>query len=362
MSKFLTFEELIKDPTQFQALVFNMSDMFKKPKFPDSTVEEYNETRDFKVVTAVNGRVPMASSISPSSGKPIIGTEQPLPAYGQMPTFGNEISFTAKEYNRIDSIQRAIVNGVAQPQELINFLFNYFERLAVGPLMTVDKLFYEAISNGTSTILGTDSLEGVPVSIDWKLDKADADVDWSDAENADGLKDLKDMYKTYRDEKGIIFSKFLMNSNTFENLQAQVSVKSNISSYFNGDTSTTYFSGLPSLEAINKVLVGSYRIAPIEIDDYMIDKYAADGASVASSEIAFANDRVACVVGDTLGKYVWTPADEQRRPDANVVYQDVNHVMIRTEQKRGKLTMESELSGIVIPSLNDQIVILKTKA
>jgi len=357
---FLTFNEIIKDPLKFQSFVRQLADGFRAPKFSESTVDTYNETTSWKAVTAFNGRIPMATSISKYSGKPLIGTEKPIDMFGEMPTFGNKVTFTSKEFNEIEKYEKAIRQGVTDPTPLINYLNGYFERLAVGPLMTIDKLYFEALSNGTSSIAAGDIILGLPFSIDWKLKTGYVDTIWSDAANADGLKDLQDMADDSRINDGIIIEKFLMNTTTFKKLQSQVSVKTQISSYYNGVGGSTYFTGKPNLNAINEILTQSLLIAPIVLVDNMVSKYATDGASIASNTVAFQDNRVAGVVGDIHGSYLWTPADEQRRPDSNVIYQDVNHVLIRTEQKHGKVTFESELSAIVVPNMNDEIVILKT--
>ena len=49
-------------------------------------------------------------------------------------------------------------------------------------------------------------------------------------------------------------------------------------------------------------------------------------------------------------------------PDADTVYQDVNHVMISKRTHKGKITFESELNGIVVPTMMEQMGILITDA
>lgn len=54
--------------------------------------------------------------------------------------------------------------------------------------------------------------------------------------------------------------------------------------------------------------------------------------------------------------------NEQRGPDANVMYEDINHVLISKRGERGKVTFESRLSTIHVPTLMDQMGILVTDA
>ena len=44
------------------------------------------------------------------------------------------------------------------------------------------------------------------------------------------------------------------------------------------------------------------------------------------------------------------------------MYQDINHVLISKRGERGKVTFESELSAIPVPTLMDQMCILTTNA
>lgn len=358
----ISFNELIQDAEQFQSFVRELAPAFKTPRFPLYTEDTYSETREWKAVAALNGRIPMASLIDPYSGKPVIGSEKPLDMYGEMPTFGNKVSFTSKEFNRIAELERAIAKNVANPIQLIQYLNNYMERLAVGPLISQDKLFFEAFSKGTSTIAAVDNLSGLAMSIDWAINKRFVSTVWATAATADGLNDLKVFHKYMIDTYGVVLDKFTMNSDTFALLQAQASTKGAMTSYFANGGGTVKFIGLPTMDAINVVLAQGMMLPPIVIEDYMISTYNADGTTVKKTERAFAGGRVTGTVGDVVGQYLWTPADEQRRPDANVIYQDVNHVLISTRSDRGKVTFESELNAICVPTQMDQMAILITDA
>lgn len=358
----ITFNEIIQDAENFQSFVTELAPAFRDPKFPQYTEDTYSETRDWKAVVATIGRIPMASLIDPYSGKPLIGTEKPLDINGEMPTFGNKVTFSSKEFNRIESIERGIEKNVANSAQLIRYLNQYFERLVVGPLITQDKLFFEALSNGTSTILAADNLSKLSMSLDWNLDKSYVSTTWATSASATGLDDLKALFKRMKDTYGVILEKFIMNSNTLALLQAQASTKAAITSYFSEGGTTTKFMGTPSKDAINKVLVNGMLLPPIELEDYMVSTYNSDGITIKKTEPAFLDGRVSGVVGDVYAQYIWTPADEQRRQDADAIYQDINHVLISKRQNRGKVTFESELNSIIVPNLMDSIGILVTDA
>ena len=358
----ITFKELVNDPTMFKTFVRELAPAFKQPRFGMYSEEAYSETRDWKGVAALNGRIPMASMVDPYSGKPVIGSEKPLDMEGELPTFGNIVSFTSKEYARIGAIERAIADGVTNPEELIKYLNNYFERLAVGPLISIDKLFFETFSNGTSTILAADNLSGLSMSIDWGIPKKLVGAVWSDAANSKGLDDLETLYNYMKDTNGVILDKFTMNRNTFSLLQAQTSTKGAIGSYFAEGGTTTKYTGTPSLDAVNKVLISGKMLPPIQIEEYQISYYNTDGITIKKTESAFQDGRVSGTVGEIVGSFIWTPSDEQRMPDIEAVYQDVNHVMISKRTHKGKITFESELNGIVVPTMMEQMGILITDA
>ena len=359
----ITFNEIIQEEGLFQDFVRELAPLFKEPKFPNYLDDTFSESREWKAVSALNGRIPMASLIDQYSGKPIIGSEKPLDLLGEMPTFGNKVVFTSKEFNKIEAIERAISAQIADPAQVIKYVKNYFERLVVGPLTAMDKLFYEAWSNGTSTVVSADNLSKLSMSIDWKIDKSYVSTVWGTAATATGLEDLKALAKHMKDKYGVIVDRFTMNGNTLDLLLAQNSVKAALSSYFSmANGSSIKWTGTPSLEAVNTVLVSNFRLPPIVIEDHMISYYNNDGITVKKTEQAFKDGRVTASVGDMIGQYMWTPADEQRRPDANVMYQDINHVLISKRGERGKVTFESELSAIPVPTLMDQMGILVTDA
>jgi hypothetical protein len=358
----ITFDEIIQEEGLFQDFVRELAPIFKEPKFQNYLDDTYSESREWKAVSALNGRIPMASLIDPYDGKPIIGSEKPLDMWGEMPTFGNKVVFTSKELNKIKSIERAIAANMADPTQVIKYVRNYFERLVVGPLTAMDKLFFEAWSNGTSTVVSADNLSKLSMAIDWGIHKRYVSTVWATAATATGIEDLKALAKYMKDEKGVIVDRFTMNGNTLDLLLAQNSTKASLSSYFSMGNGSIKWTGTPSLEAVNTVLVSNFRLPPIVVEEHMVSYYNEDGITIKKTEQAFKDGRVTASVGDQIGQYMWTPADEQYRPDANVMYQDINHVLISKRGERGAVTFESELSAIPIPTLMDQMSILVTDA
>lgn len=366
---YVPFEEMIKQAPTWRNYMTQMAETYRSPRFPMHTEESFSETRDWKAVTALLGLIPMASMIDRADGKPIIGTEKPLDMFGTMPTFGNKVVFTSKEFNDIKAIERAIAKYMDKDPEktlkltiqALKYVKQYMERLAVGPLMTIDKLFYEAWSNGTSTITASENLAKVDMSIDWQISKGSTTTVWSDAAKAKGIDDLRALAKRAK-LAGVIIDRFTMNDNTVALLLNQASVKSNIvSSFSSGELKEVKYSGTPSLDALNLVLKSNFRLPPIVIEDYMVAKYNADGITTTTSN-AFLDGRVTASVGDILGTYIYTPADEEDREDADAMYQVTNNVLISKRNRRGKVTFESELNAIPIPTAMSQMFILVTDA
>jgi hypothetical protein len=359
---YIPFEEMIQSPQLWEDLVRSLAISFKKPRFTQYTESQYSEDREWQAVAALNGRVPMASLINRYDGKPIIGSEKPLDMHGDMPTFGNKVVFTSKEFNRIAEIERAIQANVSDPTELLKYLKSYMERLYVGPLISIDKIFFEAFSNGTSTILADDNLTDLDMSIDWKINKYDVGTVWSNASAATGITDLSNLYWALRNTYGIVIDRYTMNRKTLNLLLNQASTKQ-LTTYYQSTGKNVKWTGTPSMDSVNFVLENNFGLPPIQIEDYMIDVYNDDGITVKKSINAFQDGRVTGSVGGMIGTYIWSPADEQRRPDKDgTVYQVINNVLTSTRQKRGNVSYESELNAIAVPTLLDQMGILVTDA
>lgn len=136
-----------------------------------------------------------------------------------------------------------------------------------------------------------------------------------------------------------------------------------MTTYFNTSNKTVKWEAMPSLDTVNLVLESNFGLPKIQVEDYMIDIYDTDGISVKKSINAFKDGRVSGHTSNNIGTYLWSPADEQRRPDKDgTIYQTINNVLVSTRQSRGKVTYESELSAIAIPTMNNQMGILVTDA
>ena len=123
------------------------------------------------------------------------------------------------------------------------------------------------------------------MSINWGIPAKFCSVDWSTT--AKGIEDLVATAKYMKDTYGIIIDRFTMNSNTLSQLFTGNHLA--VTSYLH---QVVRLSGMPSLEAVNAVLVSNYRIAPIVVEDYMISYYNADGITIKKTESAFADGRV----------------------------------------------------------------------
>lgn len=359
---YIPFDTMIQSPDMWQDMVRELAPSFKTPRFPLYTQEQYSENRHWQAVQAINGRVPMASMINPYDGKPEIGSAKPIDLDGEMPTFGNKVSFTSKEFNRIDEIERAIERKINGPKAMLDYIRSYMERLYVGPLVAVDKIFFDAWSDGTSIIAAEDNLAKLSMSLDWELPKYNVAVSWDNQATATGITDLYDFYWTMRNVHGVIIDTFTLNRKTLNQLLRQQSTQK-MTTYFNVSNKTVKWEAMPSLDTVNTVLESNFGLPKIQVEDYMIDIYDTDGISIKKTINAFKDGRVSGHNGNNIGTYLWSPADEQRRPDKDgTIYQTINNVLVSTRQSRGKVTYESELNAIAIPTLNDQMGVLVTDA
>ena len=73
----IPFIDLVRDSGKFQAMISMLEPLMTQPQFPKYFTPAFNETRDWKGIEKVVGRIPIASLIDPHSGKPLINTDKP---------------------------------------------------------------------------------------------------------------------------------------------------------------------------------------------------------------------------------------------------------------------------------------------
>lgn len=354
--------EYIENSKMYQSFVTKLSPLLTEPKFTQYLTPMYNKTKNWQGVEALIGRIPMASLVDEHSGRPIIGTAKPASIMGQLPTFGNTVPFSSDDLDKIDELEDAIRRNVAQPEMLIEFLVTrYMDLLTGGPLTSIDKLMFEAWSNGTCTIAAADNLAKLPLQVDWDFQKYHVGTVWSDASNATPLADLKAFFKKIDTDLGITVDTFTMNVDELDKVLAAASTKAAITSYLQQGSGSIKITGMPSADNVDLLLMGQYRLPKISTINHKIDIFDTNGIDIKERIPAFQNGRVAATVGTELGYFMYTPAAEQKRPDKYKSYATApNEVLISSVTRNGAVTMESTLNAMPVLTIRKKIAILVT--
>lgn len=358
----LTFNEYIAESKLYQSFVTKLSPLLTEPRFGQYLSPMYNKTKNWQGVEAVIGRIPMASLVDEHSGRPLIGTAKPASIMGQLPTFGNSITFSSDDLDKIEELEDAIRRNVAQPDMLVEFLVTrYMDLLAGAPLTAIDKLMFEAWSNGTCTIAAADNLAKLPLQIDWDIKKYHVAKVWTDATDATPLLDLKNFYKKIDADLGITVDTFTMNESELDKVLAAASTKTAITSYLQQGAGSIKITGMPSQDNVDLLLTGQYRLPKISTINHKIDIFAENGIDIKSRINAFQDGRVAATVGTELGYFMYTPAAEQKRPDKYKAYANApNEVLLASVTRNGSVYMESTLNAIPVLTIRKKMAILLT--
>lgn len=367
----IKFFDKVQDSGLYQAFITKLSPLLTEPQFTKYLTPVYNETKDWKGIEAYIGRIPMASLIDEHSGSPIVGTLQPAEIRGRLPMFGNTVPFSSDELDEIDKLEKFIEQNIAKGNEsfagqltdqLTTLLVNrYIDMLAGMPLTAIDKLFFEMWSNGTETILAADNLAKLSYQIDWQVQKYHVGTVWSDAANANGLSDLdKFCYKAWKD-LGFRPDTLALNGDEVRKLLAMTSTKTAISSYITNGGVQTKVAGIASVDNVNMVLNGQYRLPVMTEINHVIETLDSDGITVKSRNNAFVDGRVAATIGTNIGAYMYTLAAEQKRPDGDYTYATApNNVLLSSISKKGNLSMDSKLNALPVLTVRKQMAILVT--
>lgn len=358
----LTFNEYIAESKLYQSFVTKLSPLLTEPRFGQYLSPMYNKTKNWQGVEAVIGRIPMASLVDEHSGRPLIGTAKPASIMGQLPTFGNSVTFSSDDLDKIEEMEEQIRRNVIQPDMLIEFLVTrYMDLLAGVPLTAMDKLLFEAWSNGTCTIAAADNLAKLPLQVDWDIKKYHVGTVWSNASDATPLADIDNFCKKIEEDLNFEPDTITLNKKESRKVLAAASTKTAITSYLRQGSGDIKITGMPSQDNVNLLLTGQYNIPSLSILNHKIDIFDEDGITVKSTIDAFQNGRVAATLGTELGYFMYTPAAEQKRPDKYKAYANApNEVLLASVTRNGSVYMESTLNAIPVLTIRKKMAILVT--
>jgi len=369
----IKFTDLVQDSGKFQAMITMLEQVMKAPIYPKYLMPTFNETKDWKGIEKVVDRVPMASLIDVHSGKPLIGTTAPAYLRGSLPSWGDTITVTSDELIEIQKLENYIlsnvVNGVGSLSQIqidqltdqrTQLLLRKFEKLARMPLVSMDKLTLEELSNGTATIDKTKNRAMIPYQIDFGIKKYHVPTVWSDTDNADALADLDAFVYKVRKDMGIVIDTLTLNKDEIRKILSQTKVKSILNTDITIGNRRTKITGNPALEDVNIYIEGRYNLPALTINEDIIDIADSDG-NITESFNGFQDGRVSATKGTQFGEYMYTLDPEQRLPDSDYKYAtSEGNVLLSVLSKKGELSLESSLTSLPVPTHRKTMAILVT--
>lgn len=373
----IPFTDLVRDSGKFQAMIKTLEPLMTAPQFPKYFTPAFNETRDWKGIEKVIGRIPMASLVDPHSGKPIINTDKPAFIYGQLPHWGDVYPISSDELVELQRLENYIasqvvsLNGQKASQVIIQqltdqrtqLLAKKFDPIARMPLASIDKLAFEEWSNGTATIDKTKNAAKIPFAIDFEVKKYHVPVVWSDKDNATALADIDAFVQKVWKDLHFRVTNLTLNPDELRKVLMQKSSANIITSYITTGAKRTKISGVPSAGELNVVLQGQYNLPALSIIDAVVDVRGAQGNIDVPSESynAFLDGRVGATIGTDLGKYMYTLAPEQRMPDDDYKYATAQYnVLLAALSKKGNLSIETDLCALPVLTARKSMAILVT--
>lgn len=373
----IPFTDLIRESGSFQAMITMLEPLMTSPQYTKYLTPKFNETRDWKGIEKVVGRVPVATFVSEHGEKPIVSMDKMDFTYGKLPSWGDEYPISSEELLELQRTENYIqsnvvsINGTPANQALIDQLLEdrtqtlkrRFDPIARMPLASIDKLAFEEWSNGTATIDKTKNASKNGLTIDFKVKKYHVPHVWSDTDNATALKDLDAfVHKVWKDLH-IRIDTLTLNPDEMRKIKAQKSTSDVISTYITQGGKQTKITGIASEENVNVTIQGQYSLPPLTQIDAVVDIRGAEGNIGAPSESynAFLDGRVAATIGTQLGYYMYTLSPMQRMPDNEYSYAtSEGNVLLSALSKKGQLNIESDLCALPVLSVRKTMAILVT--
>lgn len=370
------FIDLVRDSVKFQAMITAIEPLMTQPQYTKYFTPTFNETKDWKGIEKVVGRVPVASYVSEHSGKSIVKTGTIGQLSGELPTWGDLYPITSDELIDLQRIENYLKqNGmsgnsaISQMQidqledQRTDMLRRKFDPIARMPTATMDMLAFEEWSNGTASISNTKNDPKSGFDIDFEVKKYHVPTVWSNRDSATALADLDAFVNRVWKDLGIRIDTLALNPDEIRKILLQKSSADIITSYTTTSKGQIKTTGRPSIDDVNITLQGQYRLPAITQIDAVVDIRGEGGdiSNVSESRNAFLDGRVAATVGTQLGDYMYTLTPEQRLPDKDYTYAvSQGNVLLSALSKKGEFSVESELCALPILTGRKKMAILVT--
>lgn len=308
----LTFDTLFSEPLIVKAVIDRIQSVQKDPIYWQRYLRfEQTRSRTFKTYFGTQTGVTMGSVIDKNSPKPRRGRKSLGSGYGEVASLGDKYQL---DNDRLDMLQELITafnakNNAETINQIVDYVFDDYRQLTLAPHKRMDKLVGDLRSTGKGSVKVADNPRGVEL-IDITLPVVEHEIPV--AQKASVISYLQSYLPSVRGTMGT-FSVMEMNLKTFNTRIKASDEFKNMFTRVLGSSEMLIGAGILTEKMANELFL-EVGLPPIRIVEEYVDKE--DGTSVNT----FADDRIALLPADNLGKMKWHTPYEASDPVPGKTY------------------------------------------
>lgn len=310
----LTLDKIFNDNVVLKAMIDRVTQTEKDRIYWQRYLDfEFTSSRLFKTYVGTVTGVTMGSVIDRNSNKPIRERKNLGTGVGEVAILGNKFQL---DNDRLDVVRELInkFNAAGQGQgavltEIIDFMADDIRQCTLAPHKRMDFVVGQLRSTGKASIKMADNPQGVEL-IDMELPIIEKTPGASDKSNL--ISYLQKEVQTLRTTVGS-FGIMEMTRTTFNNRIAKSSEFQNAYKMILGNSEIAVAGGIITDSMANQLLTGIGLPAIRIVEEYVVDEQGL-------SKSCFADDRIALLRQDKIGKMMWHTPYEITDPVPNKVY------------------------------------------
>lgn len=308
----LTLDMLFNEPSIVKAIIDRTAAAEETPVWWKKYLKfEQTTDRMFRTYMGTQTAVRMGSVISKNGQKPIRERHSLGKGVGEVAALGDRYQM---DNDRLDLLKSMLdkfnAEGGSNLNEIIDFVVDDFRQVNLAPHMRMNKVLGDLLSSGAASVKTSDNpngVEGIDINLPFVKKNATA------SEKGKMLPFLQELVAKNR--KLGRFSTMLMSRKTYtEKFALTEEFTSQFKQSF-GSSEIVTKGGVMTVEMANNIF-SAFGLPSVRIEDEFVDN--PDGESVQ----VFADDKIAFIQSDNLGKMKWHTPYEITDKVPNKVYQE----------------------------------------
>jgi hypothetical protein len=358
-------QKILTEPGYFQKFVDNSMQLatYVSEWRADGLEMEFCAAKAYQEIVAEYSAATVGSVIAANAGKPT----HDMPTAGELT---GSISRIADEWQldnaRLEQFryQEGRFNDLsksysqekreAESVKLAKYLFDPFEKAVIAPQKRIDMLYFEGLFNGTQTVSAANNAKSnVSYTYELGVTATRVKVPWSDADNADPVKDIEDEVNRLA-AKGKTVQRIRMSRRTFRQMCATKKLREGITQV--GQKSRAVGIGVLSLDAVNEYFESALLPTIVIEKDRFVS--LANGATANMT----VDNRVVFQCAETVAVIKASDALERVDPLPNKVYATYDGNLVGYwRSDRGRF-VDYEMYAVPVFTGKNNYSILKTDA